>query len=82
MDARRMAICVSQQVWFYYWTPLEWRTLNTLQAQVDYHNNLPMAETITVPELDRFEVQYWRSAHSEHDTAQEGDIARLDRFSR
>ena len=40
-------------------------TINTLMAQLDLHNNLPMVETMTVPELDSFEVQYWRSAHCE-----------------
>ena len=40
-------------------------TINTLMAQLELHNNLPMVETMTVPELDSFEVQYWRAAHCE-----------------
>ena len=42
-------------------------TINILQAKLDYHDNLPMVETMTVPELDSFEVQYWRSAHLEQE---------------
>jgi hypothetical protein len=42
-------------------------TINILQAKLDYHNNLPMVVTMTVSELDSFEVQYWRSAHFEQE---------------
>ena len=42
-------------------------TITNLYAQLDCCMNQAMMETITVHELDSFEVQYWRSAQCEQE---------------